>query len=88
MKIRYFFLLLLLTSLSAQAAVHCPAYSEAEQTKADVLKQVLIEEGFTIQTFKIDNHCYEMYGKNKQGKKVELYFDMKTLAIVAGEVEK
>jgi hypothetical protein len=29
-----------------------------------------------------------MYGKNKQGKKVELYFDMKTLAIVAGEVEK
>jgi hypothetical protein len=88
MKIRFFSVLLLLTSLQTQAAVHCPAYPEAEQTKADVLKQVLTEEGFSIQTFKVDNHCYEIYGRNKQGKKVELYFDMKSLAIIAAEVEK
>jgi len=88
MKIRFFSVLLLLMSLPTQAAVHCPAYPEAEQTKADVLKQVLTEEGFSIQTFKIDNHCYEIYGRNKQGKKVELYFDMKSLAIIAAEVEK
>ncbi len=88
MKIRFFAVLLLLMSLQTQAAVHCPAYPEAEQTKADVLKQVLTEEGFSIQTFKVDNDCYEIYGRNKQGKKVELYFDMKSLAIIAAEVEK
>lgn len=71
MKFGYFSPLILLTGLSAQAAVNCPTYPEDEQTKADVLKQVLIKEGFTIQTFMVDNHCFEMYGKNKQGIKVE-----------------
>ena len=38
-----------------------------------------------IKKFKIDGNCYEIYGLNKEGKKVEIYFDMKTLGIVKAE---
>ena len=77
-----------LITVSAEAAVTCKAYPKAEWADQEDLKHVLAEEDFTIQELKIDNHCYEMYGQNKQGKKVEIYFDMKSLTIVAAEVEK
>ena len=31
---------------------------------------------------------YEIYGKNKEGKKVEIYYDAKTLEPVKSEIEK
>jgi hypothetical protein len=54
----------------------------------NTLKQTLVEEGYTIKKFKVDGNCYEIYGRNKEGKKVEIYFDTKTLAIVKAEVER
>lgn len=47
-----------------------------------------LEAQYEIRKFKIDGSCYEIYGKNKEGKKVEIYFDTKTLAIVKAEIEK
>lgn len=88
MKSLFLVLLLGLMVSNVQAAVTCKAYPQSEWANQDDLKQVLIEEGYTIKTLKIENNCYEMYGKNKQNKKVEIYFDMKLLAIVAAEIEK
>lgn len=87
-NLRVLFLFLCLVEHSAVAAISCKAYPKSEWANQDELRTVLNEEGFTIKELKIDNHCYEMYGINKQGKNVEIYFDMKSLAIIAAEIEK
>ena len=77
-----------LMPLQALAGADCPVYPKSEWASEDTLKQALNEEGYTIKKFKVDGNCYEIYGRNKQGKKVEIYFDTKTLAIIKAEVEK
>jgi hypothetical protein len=71
--------------LQALASADCPAYPKEEWGAESTLKQALKDEGYKIKKFKIDGNCYEMYGLNKEGKKVEIYFDMKTFAIVKAE---
>lgn len=80
-----FSLLLAIGLLHAQAtlaAADCKSYPKDEWASEDTLKEALEAEGYTIKKFKVDGNCYEIYGRNKEGKKVEIYFDMKTLAIV------
>ncbi|MDP1658590.1 MAG: PepSY domain-containing protein [Methylotenera sp.] len=83
-------LLALLTVLPLQAfaGADCKMYPKEEWAPEATLKQTLSEEGYIIKKFKVDGNCYEIYGRNKQGKKVEIYFDTKTLAIVKAEIEK
>lgn len=75
-------LLTIMLSTTVYAAADCPAYPKEEWAAESTLKEALDAEGYTIKKFKIDGNCYEIYGRNKEGKKVEIYFDMKTLAIV------
>jgi len=82
------FALFTLLPLQALAGADCPVYPKSEWASEDTLKQALNEEGYTIKKFKVDGNCYEIYGRNKQGKRVEIYFDTKTLAIIKAEVEK
>lgn len=65
---------------SAFAAANCPAYPAKEWMKKPEARKLLEAQGFKIRTFKVDGNCYEIYAKDKQGKKVEIYFDAKTLA--------
>lgn len=81
-------LLAMQVPLQAVAGADCPVHPKSEWASEDTLKQVLAEEGYIIKKFKVDGNCYEIYGRNKQGKKVEIYFDTKTLAIIKAEVEK
>lgn len=80
--------LLATISKIGMAAADCKAYPKEEWASEETLKQALVAEGYVIKKFKVDGHCYEIYGRNAQKKKVEIYFDMKTLAIVKAEVEK
>lgn len=73
---------LALLSTSVFAAADCKSYPKEEWASEDTLKEALEAEGYTIKKFKVDGNCYEIYGRSKEGKKVEIYFDMKTLAIV------
>jgi hypothetical protein len=82
-----FLILVLLLPINVWASADCPAYPEEEWADENTLKEALDAEGYTIKKFKIDGNCYEMYGRNNEGKKVEIYFDMKTLAIIKAEVE-
>ncbi|MES2181652.1 MAG: PepSY domain-containing protein [Pseudomonadota bacterium] len=82
---RLLFALLSLLPLQAIASADCPVYPKAEWASEDTLKQALKDEGYSIKKFKVDGNCYEMYGTNKEGKKVEIYFDTKTLAIIKAE---
>ena len=75
-------------STAALAKADCPAYPKAEWMKEADAKAKIEAQGYTINKFKVDGNCYEIYGKNKEGKKVEIYYDAKTLEPVKSEVEK
>ncbi|MEQ1602766.1 MAG: PepSY domain-containing protein [Methylophilaceae bacterium] len=74
--------------LQVFAGADCPAYPKAEWASKDTLQQTLKEEGYTIKKFKVEGNCYEIYGYNKQGKAVEIYFNTKTLAVIKAEIEE
>jgi len=80
--------LLAFVPLQAFADADCVPHPKSEWVPEATLKQALSDEGYSIKKFKVDGNCYEIYGRNKQGKKVEIYFDTKTLAIVKAEIEK
>src|SRR5438552_3857321 len=52
---------------------------KVEWMKGADAKAKIEAQGYAINRFKVDGNCYEIYGKNKEGKKVEIYFDAKTL---------
>ena len=74
--------------LTASAKADCKAYPKAEWMSEADAKAKIAAQGYTINKFKVDGNCYEIYGKNKDGKKVEIYFDAKTLDVVKSEIEK
>ena len=82
---RFLLAIMSLFPIQALASADCPVYPKQEWAEQDTLKQALTAEGYSIKKFKIDGNCYEMYGRNKEGKKVEIYFDMKTFAIIKAE---
>lgn len=46
-------------------------------------KKGLEDQGYKIKTFKVSGgQCYEIYGFDKAGKKVEIYFDPVTAAVL------
>lgn len=57
---------------------------KAQWQPEDALKARLEAEGWKISRLKIDEGCYEVYGHDAAGHKVEAYFDPKTLARVDG----
>lgn len=74
--------------VSALAKADCKANPKAEWMSEADAKAKIIGQGYTINKFKVDGNCYELYGRNKEGKKVEIYFDTKTLDVVRSEIEK
>ena len=65
----------------------CTAHPKSEWMKESDAKAQLESQGYKIRKFKVDGNCYEIYGHDKNGKKVEIYYDTKTLAVVKSEVE-
>jgi hypothetical protein len=64
-----------LTATSALAGPTCNA-PEDQWMKESELRARLEGEGYQIKTFKVSSgKCYEIYGFDKDGKKVEIYFD-------------
>ena len=85
---RYLFVLLALFPLQVLASADCPVYPKVEWADIETLRQSLLDEGYTINKLHTNGNCYEIYGRNKAGKFVEIYFDTKTFAIIKAEVEK
>ena len=67
--------LLSLMSTAALAAADCPAAPKEKWMPEDKMKERLVSEGYKIKIFKVDGNCYEIYGTDKDGKKVEIYFN-------------
>ena len=66
---------LLVTGLSAYAKKDCTDQPKDKWMSEADFKKKVEAEGFTIKKFKQPGSCYEIYGKNKEGKNVEIYFN-------------
>ena len=64
-----------LFSLGAFAAPVCTKAPQSQWMPQQALKDRLDKEGYTIDKFLVSGTCYEIYGKDKTGKMVEIYFD-------------
>lgn len=64
-----------LLSVAAVAAPQCTTAPRAQWMTEAAMKQKVIDQGYTIKVFKVTGSCYEIYGKDKAGKNVEIYFD-------------
>lgn len=82
MLIRIFTTLAIASASLAHASATCPVYPKSEWMKEADARVKLEKDGYKIKKFKVSGNCYEIYGQDKDGKKVEIYFDAKTLAIV------
>lgn len=80
MKSMVLSLALVAVSGVVMAGPACNAPKEKWMPEAS-FKKGLEEQGYKIKTFKVSKgQCYEIYGFDKAGKKVEIYFDPVTAA--------
>ena len=71
----------------AMADANCVANPKSEWKTESDARAKFEKEGYKINIFKVSGNCYEIYGFTKDGKKAEIYFDTKTLAVVKSEIE-
>ena len=65
-------------SSAVLAGPSCDVPKEKWMKEAD-FKAKVEAEGYKIKTFKVTkDNCYEIYGFDKEGKKVEIYFNPET----------
>lgn len=62
----------------ACAEADCVAHPKETWMKEADLTAALVKAGYAIKTFKVDGNCYEMYGHNAKGQRVEIYMDTVT----------
>lgn len=73
---------LTLIASAAFAGPKCNVPEDKWMKEAD-FKAKLESQGYQIKTFKVSGgKCYEIYGFDKAGKKVEIYFDPSNAAIL------
>ncbi len=65
----------LFLTLPALAKKSCTDEPKSKWMTEEAFKKKVTEEGYTIRKFKQPGTCYEIYGTNKEGKKVEVYFN-------------
>jgi hypothetical protein len=75
-------LIALTLASGAFAAASCPAYPKADWMGETEARTRIEGMGYQIKKFKVSGNCYEIYGHDKAGRKAEVYFDAKSLAIV------
>ncbi|HJV26221.1 MAG TPA: PepSY domain-containing protein [Aromatoleum sp.] len=78
MQVRH--ILLAASTLSlATAAFAGPQCTEAPKSgwlTEEAMKQKIAADGYTVDKFKVTaGNCYEIYGKDKDGQKAEVYFN-------------
>lgn len=59
----------------ALAKKDCTNEPKSKWMSEEAFKKKVTEEGYQIRKFKQPGTCYEIYGTDKEGKKVEVYFN-------------
>lgn len=78
-------------TLFSAASIAGPQCTEADKSTwldQAAFQEDLKKQGYDIKVFKVtDGNCYEIYGWNKDKKKVEIYFDPVSGKPVKEEIE-
>lgn len=54
----------------------CTSAPKSQWLSQDAMKAKVKQGGYTYKVFKVTTgNCYEIYGQDKDGKRVEIYFD-------------
>lgn len=67
--------LVFLAGLSAYAKKNCTDQPKDKWMTQEAFKKKVEAEGYKIRKFKQPGTCYEIYGTDKDGKNVEIYFN-------------
>jgi len=70
------------TSASATGLATCDSGPKSGWQPTAKLEQQLKDKGWTVRKIKEDGGCYEVYGLDDKGKRVEVYFHPVTLEAV------
>ena len=71
-----------LVPAAAFSAADCKKHPKEEWIQEADMKKRIEEQGYKIKKFKVAGDCYEIYGWDKAGEKVEIYFDTKDGSVV------
>ena len=63
----------------ATGKMTCKAGPQSGWKSQAVLQQTLTKQGWQVRKSKVDGGCYEVYGPDPQGNRVEAYFHPVTL---------
>ena len=78
-----------LISPLAFAGPECTTADKAQWQDQTKFQESLTASGFKIKKFKVTSgNCYEIYGWNKEGQKVEIYHDPVSGKAVKTKIEK
>jgi len=75
MKNKLLIALLLLGTSNAFAKKNCTDQPKEKWMNETEFKEMAKKQGYTIRKFKQPGSCYEIYGENKEGRQVEVYFN-------------
>jgi hypothetical protein len=79
---------LLTVASAAFAGPQCTSADRAEWQDETAFQEKLKADGYEIKVFKVtDGNCYEIYGWDKERRKVEIYFDPVTGTPVKTEID-
>lgn len=67
--------LVLVANLTAHAKKDCTDQPKDKWMSEDAFKKKAEAEGYKIRKFKTPGTCYEIYGTDKDGKNIEIYFN-------------
>ena len=71
----------------ALAGPQCTSAPTREWAPIDALKKKIVEGGYKIDVLKVTKgNCYELYGRDPAGKRVEIYYHPITLDAVRTSV--
>jgi hypothetical protein len=80
-RLALFTLIAAIAGIGSAAAGNLCQVPQAEWQSKETLQKKLESEGWTIKTIKVDAGCYEVYGKDATGSRMESYFDPKTFEV-------
>jgi hypothetical protein len=78
---------ILFISGMAEAKKNCTDQPQDKWMSEKDFKAKIEGQGYKINKFKQPGTCYEIYGLNKDGKKVEIYFNPVDATIVKEEID-
>ena len=85
---KYLALALVLAAPAAFAGPQCTTADRAQWRDEAAFQEQLKAQGYEIKVFKVtDGNCYEIYGWDKDKRKVEIYFDPVSGKAVKTEID-